>query len=362
VPVPLLRAALQAGGSADPSPECLDAETIAAWADDTLGRHERRAAEAHAADCGRCQALVAAMAQTAPPATSRPWWRTPAMGWLVPLTVAAAALLVWINVPRAPGEPSSTLVSTAVSTAPEQEPRRPPADAALARPPDVGLPPSAAPAAAPVTGHGETKVASGRTERAAGDRSSSAPVTRSTAPSEAAAGVAPAPAPSMAVSANAVPPPQPDQVDRIAAGSPSPVAVQRNAAAQLESANARNLLLQARRLPMVVVSTNPASQWRILANGTVQHSTDGGATWEMQPTGVTAMLTAGASPAPSICWLVGPQGMILLSTDGRSWRRVAFPESDDLTSVHAIDDKSATVTTSGGRAFSTSDGGRTWQR
>ena len=77
---------------------------------------------------------------------------------------------------------------------------------------------------------------------------------------------------------------------------------------------------------------------------------------------MTVMLTAGASPAPSICWLVGRQGIVLLSTDGRTWRRVAFPETADLSSVRATDDKSATVNTSDGRAFRTTDGGRTWTR
>ena len=108
VPVRLLRETLQARVPAGPSQECLDAETVAAWADDTLGRDERRAAEAHAADCGWCQALVAAMAKTAPPAAARSWWRAPVMGWLVPLTAAAAALLVWMNVPGTPPVPSST--------------------------------------------------------------------------------------------------------------------------------------------------------------------------------------------------------------------------------------------------------------
>ena len=121
-------------------------------------------------------------------------------------------------------------------------------------------------------------------------------------------------------------------------------------------------MLEARRLTTVIAATSPDSQWRIMANGAVQHSTDGGTTWELQPTGVTVMLTAGASPAPSICWLVGPKGIVLLSTDGRSWRRIAFPDSADLTSVRAADDRSATVNTSDGRAFSTTDGGQTWTR
>ena len=45
-------------------PECLDADTLAAWADNALGAAELAAAEAHAADCARCQAMLAAMARS----------------------------------------------------------------------------------------------------------------------------------------------------------------------------------------------------------------------------------------------------------------------------------------------------------
>src|SRR5262245_5239132 len=68
----------------------LDAETLAAWADDALGASERASAEAHAAGCARCQQLLAAMVRTLPepePKTSP--WRMPSLGWLVPLTAAA---------------------------------------------------------------------------------------------------------------------------------------------------------------------------------------------------------------------------------------------------------------------------------
>jgi photosystem II stability/assembly factor-like uncharacterized protein len=94
----------------------------------------------------------------------------------------------------------------------------------------------------------------------------------------------------------------------------------------------------------------------------VQRSTDGGANWQLQQTGATETLTAGASPSPSVCWLVGPRGTVLISTDGRSWRRTAFPEATPLISVSATDDKIATVTTADGRKFSTTDGGITWER
>jgi photosystem II stability/assembly factor-like uncharacterized protein len=112
----------------------------------------------------------------------------------------------------------------------------------------------------------------------------------------------------------------------------------------------------------VVVSSNPGSRWRLLRGGAVQRSADAGSTWETQSTGVSETLTAGASPSPSVCWLVGPGGIVLLSTDGRSWKRVGFPEAVQLVAVRATDEQTATVTAVDGREFVTEDGGRTWTR
>src|SRR6185369_14254532 len=64
----LLAAALKAGAGSATDGACLDAETVAAWADEALDARERAAAEAHAADCARCLALLAAMIKTRPPA------------------------------------------------------------------------------------------------------------------------------------------------------------------------------------------------------------------------------------------------------------------------------------------------------
>ena len=236
VPVRLLRATLQARGPADPSPECLDAETVAAWADDTLGRDERRAAEAHAADCGRCQALVAAMAQTAPPAAGRSWWRAPVMGWLVPLTAAAAALLVWMSVPGTPRGPSSQRWSRMRSSRNRRRLRRA--------------------VSTPTTGHQPAVGGAGRREGEQPGRNQSRPRQRAALRRRQeqrarrppwrrhcleAAGGPPLPAPSMPPPAPPAPPQlQPADADRTAAGRP-PVGGQRTAVAQLELANARTL-------------------------------------------------------------------------------------------------------------------------
>jgi photosystem II stability/assembly factor-like uncharacterized protein len=111
-----------------------------------------------------------------------------------------------------------------------------------------------------------------------------------------------------------------------------------------------------------IVSPNPDVRWRIVFGRVVQRSGDSGSTWQNQETGVAATIAAGSSPSSSICWLVGSGGTVLLSTDGRTWRRVAFPDLSDLASVYAVDANVATVTALDGRSFSTTDGGSTWTR
>ena len=385
VPVRLLRETLQARVPVGPLQECLDAETVAAWADNALGRDERRAAEAHAADCVRCQALVAAMVKTAPPAAARSWWRTPVMGWLVPLTAAGAALLVWMTVPGTQPAPASTMVARvneqehrpaqdAISNTRADTPNQDKAnrDKPIHDTPiqDKSVPRSARQFTAKVNGDRDTNATRNKAQGSAAETSRieapAAPAdafksVSNVAPTAAPAAPPASPALREAPATAASPAPQPAAAAS-ATAAPPPVTLQRAAAAPVGPANARMLMLDPRRTTTLIVSSNPSSQWRILANGTVQHSTDSGSTWEGQSTGVTVMLTAGASPAPSICWLVGPQGIVLLSTDGRSWRRLAFPETADLTAVRATDDKSATVNTSDGRAFRTTDGGQTWTR
>ena len=172
--------------------------------------------------------------------------------------------------------------------------------------------------------------------------------------------------PGAALDANALEKPAatPPAPASASAGAPAPAVSAETAAPRAAAApmkfEARGLLSSG-SVP-VIVSSNPASRWRIVDGGDVERSSDGGSTWQTQKTGVTETLTAGSSPSPSVCWLVGPHGIVLLSTDDRSWRRVAFPEEVALAAVSGIDDQTATVTTADGRTFATSDAGRTWSR
>ena len=115
--------------------------------------------------------------------------------------------------------------------------------------------------------------------------------------------------------------------------------------------------------PLTIVSPSGGTRWRVLPNGVVQRTIDGGSTWEAQDIGVDVAPTAGASPSPLVCWLVGPRGLVLLSIDGRSWKRAAVPDQTaNLTAVRAVDDKTASVTAADGRTFQTNDGGVTWTK
>lgn len=345
----LLTGTLKARAAAAPADACLDAETVAAWADGALNPSQRAVAEAHAADCGRCQALLAAMVRTAPPAAAvaGPWWRIPALTWLVPLTAAAMALALWVAVPnRAPVQVSDGGVAAVDQAVPAQPATRADRAAPADQPAQAQIP--TRPTAAAPAPHADLQAKAARDETPvlARERQESAALDKQTAraaqtPNALSETIAVAPAASPSVVA------------------PAPTVAP--AEARALGATAR-MSAFANAVETVIVSSNPATRFRLLPGGGVQRSADGGATWRTEVTGATETLTAGSSPSPSVCWLIGPSGAIFLSTDGRTWRRVAFPETEDLRAVTATDKENATVTTVTGHTFVTTDAGQTWVR
>lgn len=387
----LLRETLKAPPP-EPPDGCLDAGVLAAWFEGTLDPIERAAAEAHAADCSRCQAVLAAMIRTEPPMESRPWWRSPAFGWLVPITVAAAALVVYVRMDPRPMESqvahAPAVAAPAATTSPSS------ADQAAAEQPPQGTArdsiASTAPSGARASSRpsGQTANLEAMAKRA---EQTQMPVQSKAAPP---AGEAPARkdsveapldeltrqrAASVAVTSPvpAPPPSQPGGAFRDATPSPAapapaaaPSAEDRTRAAAMADKRslAESVIVNARttpdtpRQPQIVLQTADGStRWRILTPGSVQRSNDAGATWETQSTGVSAILSSGAAPSKNVCWLVGKGGVVLLSADGRSWLRLPFPQAVDLVSVLATDASSATVTTASGRTFTTVDGGKNWK-
>ena len=98
------------------------------------------------------------------------------------------------------------------------------------------------------------------------------------------------------------------------------------------------------------------------AGGSIERSTDRGQPWQQQASGVTTDLVSGSAASKEVAWVVGRAGVILRTTDGVSWQRVASPDSatGDWAAVVAHDALGATVVAADLRRFSTQDGGRTW--
>jgi photosystem II stability/assembly factor-like uncharacterized protein len=100
-----------------------------------------------------------------------------------------------------------------------------------------------------------------------------------------------------------------------------------------------------------------------VAGTRVERTLDAGATWTRLPIEpeLKSLLLAGSATSSTNCWLVGRDGVVLVTQDGRTFRRVSVPEVVHLTGVTATDGMRATVTAIDGRKFSTMDGGLTWQ-
>ena len=338
------RAADPTSGGRSP---CLDAETLAAWADGGLPPHPLAVAEAHAVECARCQAAVAVLMKQPVPvrdAVQRRRWKWGA-GWLVPLAAGAAAVGVWLAVPQrtAPADEAHpgtlAMLETKTAAVPAPEPSAP-ADRGLpAQPPAVagGAPAASAEqrsSAANEVAKAESADAFRRDETASGARQAEGlPRSRASASQEAVGRLAAEPAAATAAAGTAAP----------AAAAPVRAVVQDAAG------------------PRQVESPDLSIRWRIGAGGSVEVSADAGLSWQPQASGVTADLTAGSAPASSVCWLVGRAGAVLRTSDGgRTWLRVVFPQTLDLVAVEATDALTATVTASGGRIFRTIDAGGTW--
>jgi hypothetical protein len=320
----------------------LDAETLAAWADESLTAGERAAVEAHAADCVRCQAMLAAMVRTEPAAQPKAaWWRPGSVSrWLIPLaTATAAVVLIWVVAFPRPNPPQPQAVAGKDAQAVDRIAEAVPTPEPSAPPPLVARRGADTPK---VESRVTRRDESGATLSDAKQKADALELKKSEAMN------ARVPAPVAAPSA--------------AAETVAPTGRAGAAIGGVLREQAFDKALRNEVMPEIV-SSNPASHWRITpTHGLVQHSADGGATWEPQQTGVIADLTAGSSPMPSVCWLVGRGGVVLLSTDARTWRRVPFPEITDLSAVSATDVSAAVVTTADGRKFATADGGATWER
>ncbi|HYL68874.1 MAG TPA: YCF48-related protein [Candidatus Limnocylindria bacterium] len=112
---------------------------------------------------------------------------------------------------------------------------------------------------------------------------------------------------------------------------------------------------------LIIQAPDAGVQYRVPAVGFVERSDDGGATWQGQEVKADTEILAGAAPSENVCWLVGRGGVVLMTSDGKNWKRVQSATKVDLVAVTASDATFATVTAADGRKYSTQNGGMTWQ-
>jgi hypothetical protein len=365
LPDRLLRDALDHTASTAPSMTCVDVERLAAWADGTITGAERSVIETHAAGCARCLGLLAAMTRTEPPPIAAPWWRRSRIAWLLPLAAVTAGLVIVVRL--------AVLEQRSGGLPPTAAP-------AAAAPPLVDVPQAApAPAQPPVKPFESNAPALERRPRRGSGAAESGSATRApaeeppkdtAAPAPSAAPrqtVAPlqtvAPVPAGAPAAAPVAPPAPPPGQELATSAIGGRAAGGRGGGGDRDFAARNALKAKAAAPAAVVIASPDrdSEWRIVS-GTVEHTADGGATWQPQAIGVVTAMRAGAAPAARVCWVVGAAGVVLRTTDGTTWTRIPFPEPSDLVAIQASDASHVVVTTADGRRFTTSDAGATWVR
>jgi hypothetical protein len=109
-----------------------------------------------------------------------------------------------------------------------------------------------------------------------------------------------------------------------------------------------------------IVAPGGAARWRIVSGQEVEWSTLPATEWTPAALDSPTSLTAGASPSPSVCWIVGRGGAVYVTVDGMRFMRVSFPDMADLVAVTATDDRTAVVSSVDGRSWRTTDQGSTW--
>jgi hypothetical protein len=292
--------------------------------------------------------------ETRPDGAPARWWR-----WLVPVGAVAAMLAVVLLLPRETPRPASPVVQQ--QTAARQDQNK-----------DLAFRPAPSIAEAKKDARDEARV--GERDQKLEAAKPAAPATPPPAaptPRAASPAVAAQPAAGALETKNAplqprqAAPPPPTTTGALDKTQAAAGANAKAAGANADAAASRNLsaLQRANELTdafrVDVVSPDGTTKWRI-SSRTVERSTDGGATWTTAVTVMDGTWTAGAAPSSTTLWLVGRKGLVERTIDGRTFQRVTFPETTDLSAVQATSADTATITTADGRSFGTTDGGKSW--
>lgn len=390
----LLRQSMPAGRPV--SSPCLDAERLAAWSTGGLRREEAATVERHLADCADCQAMLAAFVESepVPSVAAAPFWQRWSMRWLVPVAAASAAVLVWAVATREHAdvvEPSTTMARAEPGNQPPVEvspfASAPVAQSAIEAAPPPVMPEAAVPSPAVPAPSASTADLESREMMTAAPAPGATAARQEVARAEQAKAAAPAPPPrppselvaegAASARLRAEPPPASAMPTAPLSSPPAPTAAPGVVGQRVGGLGQNNVMMDGftaidmsmpahARAGVSPVQFSSSVQlgvrWRIDPDGLIERSSDRGQTWTRVVLEPPTRITAGSAPAANTAWIVGRDGGVFRSTDGMTFMRRPFPASVDLATVVAQDAARATVTTEDGRAFSTADGGETWQQ
>lgn len=397
--------------------QCPDGEILAAYAERALSQPEAEKWESHFATCARCRQILLALSasadtplavrEVAPAGERVPAARAPVeitrgsatprraksadwrVRWLAPALGVAAVLAVWFamrppwratdrgsenliaQAPKTEITPPSAVKENRVPSAtppPEQKQDR---SAALTR---RAQPSAKAPAEA-FSGEPMAKLGTNRDESDANSLEKKKELDRLADKAQFQSAPAPAPAAPPPPPAAAVAPQSAANQPAAAAGPAQAEAksnADANATLQANPARRQSALALARPAQKVssVVLQSPfgSEAWRVGSGGRIEHSPDGGETWNPQTSPSQQDWLAGVAVSDVICWIAGRNGAIARTTDGEHWELIATPPQaaapggvpPDWVAITARDAQRATVTATDGRKFATLDGGKTW--
>jgi hypothetical protein len=354
---------------------CPDADLLAAWFDHTLSALESERIESHVSGCECCQQILAALARSEPevvraaplPSPAHAWhwhWR-----WAVPLATAVLVVVVGTKTLFSPG-PVTVVGTPTTQAARVEKAAEPPMQPLVAPPPPAAQPKAAATAVreklAPVMAArvAVPAIATGApaAPAAAGAAADSMEFQRAAVETERARADKFA---QKAVTPNLPAPPPPPPPPSLTGAAPKPAAPAVAEALSVEGRAARPAagLLGMRQVSVTTPAlAGSAVAWRFGQDGVIEKSSDRGQTWERQSSGVANALADASAPTDRVCWMVGARGIVLRTTDGRTWQRLNSPTDADLVAVHAWNESSATITASDRSEYETADGGKTWRR
>jgi photosynthesis system II assembly factor YCF48-like protein/putative zinc finger protein len=359
--------------ASEPPGEHPSADLLAAFAERVLAGEEREKLLAHLAVCDNCRAVVwCAMpeSEAAQPvvlgAPSRGWSWSSAWRWAsvaAGIVVLAGVAALFRGGPGPAGERVATARKAPAVTQKRDVQTTFDKEAAPVPSPEARLDVRNAPA----------KVATGARLQAKDMKQKAEPVSRqSESVNEVTAGK------TLAKSANEVSP-------NVAVPAPSAPAAAPAAPSSASGISGGVAALAAKGVPAsaaeadVMVASNiparalgkkklaPPTRWMLSKDGDLLRSTDAGKNWQAVPFAGNATFRAVAVIGPNV-WVGGQGGALYYSADdGSQWQRLT-PSADgatliqDITALTFSDAQHGSLTTAGRQTWTTSDGGRSWQK